>query len=86
MIAVDTYTQLKYKCMSCDTKFIICTETPELWSSNSTTCPDCSVSGNFIVWSELKDGEITQDVPGEGDLISISAQFQNNYEQEETKE
>ena len=83
--AIDTYTQLKYRCMDCDTRFIICTENPELWSSNSTTCPDCSTIGNFIVWRELKDGEIINDVPGEGELISISAQFQHHHEQEETK-
>jgi len=80
--AVAMYTQLKYKCMHCDTKFIVCTETPELWSSNSTTCPDCSKVGDFIIWSESKYGEITQDVPGSGDLISISPQVQNSCEQE----
>jgi len=71
--AGDKYTQLKYRCMNCDTRFIICTTTPELWSSNSTTCPDCSTIGNFIIWRELKDGEIIQAVPGEGELVSVSA-------------
>jgi len=74
MIAnLETYTQLKYKCLNCDTRFIICTNTPELWSSNTTTCPDCSVIGNFIVWRETKDGEIIKAVPGDADLISVSA-------------
>jgi len=68
-----TYTQLKYRCLSCNTRFIICTETPELWSSNSTTCPDCSSIGYFIVWRETKEGEIIQDIPGNADLISVSA-------------
>jgi len=70
---VATHTQLKYKCLSCDTRFIICTETPELWSSNSTTCPDCSTVGNFIIWNETKDGDISTIIPGDADLISVSA-------------
>ena len=68
-----TYTQLKHKCLSCETRFIICTETPELWSSDTTTCPDCSTVGNFIVWRETKKGEIIHDIPGNADLISVSA-------------
>ena len=78
--AIDTYTQLKYRCMGCDTRFIICTNNPEGWSSNSTTCPDCSTIGNFIVWREMKSGEIIEAVPGEAELVSISEQNQNNYE------
>ena len=78
--AIDTYTQLKYRCMSCDQRFIICTYNPEGWSSNSTTCPDCSTIGNFIVWREMKDGEIIEAVPGEAELVSISAQNQTHYE------
>ena len=70
---VATYTQLKYRCLSCNTRFINCTETPELWSSDTTTCPDCSKVGNFIEWRETKDGEIIQIVPGDADLISVSA-------------
>ena len=73
LTTVGTYTQLKYKCLNCETRFIICTETPELWSSDTTTCPDCSIIGNFIVWRETKDGRIIQAVPGDANLISVSA-------------
>ena len=67
------YTQLKYRCLGCNTHFIICTESPELWSSDSTTCPDCSTIGNFIMWKESIDGKIDNDVPGKGELVSVSA-------------
>jgi hypothetical protein len=59
------FTRVKAKCLECRLHFVVRTLHPERHSAATLHCPECGHHrGRFLVWSEVSDAFIFQEVPG----------------------
>ncbi len=60
-----SYTRIKAKCLNCSLHFVLCSWYPQRHGASSLYCPECGQhEGQFMVWSELVQGAVAQEVPG----------------------
>jgi Zn finger protein HypA/HybF involved in hydrogenase expression len=59
------YTRVKVKCLKCSLHFLICTVHAGRHLESNLRCPECGQhSGAFCVWSEIVEGLISDEIPG----------------------